>query len=45
MFEQAFRNVDDALRKKAVSATEIDHNKALTGDDLGDFVDGKLLMT
>jgi len=101
MFEQAFRNIDDVLRKEAGCTTELDyteqtswllflkyldgleqdkatearlegrkygfildapyrweswaapkdaagrldHNKALTGDDLRDFVDGKLFPT
>src|SRR5271166_538653 len=74
MFEQAFRNIDDVLRKEAGCTTELDyteqsswllflkyldgleqdkateaaldskldHNAALTGDDLRDFVNGKL---
>jgi type I restriction enzyme M protein len=72
MFEQAFRNIDDVLRKEADRATEaklegrkytrilgkpyrwrtwaaprtkegkLDYNKALTGDDIRDFVDKEL---
>src|ERR1700704_832948 len=77
MFEQAFRNIDDALRKEAGCTTELDYteqtswllflkyldgleqdrsdeaalggekytyiiNKALTGDDLREFVNQEL---
>ncbi|MEA5535269.1 type I restriction-modification system subunit M N-terminal domain-containing protein [Crocosphaera sp. XPORK-15E] len=66
MFEQAFKNLDDTLRREAGCTTEldyteqsswllflkylddleedgkIDHNVALTGDDLRDFVNDRL---
>ena len=38
MFEQTFKNIDDILHKDG----KIEHHKALTGDDLKDFVDHKL---
>jgi type I restriction enzyme M protein len=45
MFEQALKNIDDALWKEAECTTELDYtgaDLALTGDDLRDFVNGKL---
>ena len=41
LFEQTFKNIDDILHKDA-GCSSIDHHKALTGDDLKDFVDHKL---
>ncbi len=31
MFEQAFRNIDDALRKEAGCATELDYSEQTPG--------------
>jgi type I restriction enzyme M protein len=31
MFEQAFKNIDDALRKKAGCTTELDYTHAFSG--------------
>ena len=50
MFEQAFKNIDDVLRKEDKPYRwetwaapkgkdgKLDHNTAMTGDDLRDFV-------
>ena len=38
MFEQAFKNIDDILHKDVGCSSELDYHKALSGDDLKDFV-------